>query len=72
MHRTEQERDAALEKLLRELSELLDTKPEPEPIATTSSTRRQALTARALRAGRRLIPCSNTTTETSTDEHQHH
>jgi hypothetical protein len=72
MHRTEQERDEALEKLLRELSALLDAKPEPAPIDTTRRTAHQALTERAMRAGRRLIPRSNTTTETNTDEHQHH
>lgn len=72
MNRTEQQREEALEKLLRELSELLDTKPEPGPIAITRITARQALTQRAMQAGRRLIPRSNTTTETNTDEHRHH
>lgn len=72
MHSTEQDREDALEKLLRELSELLDTKPEPGPIVTTRRTARQALTQRAMQAGRGLIPRSNTNTETNTDEHQRH
>lgn len=71
MHRTEEEQAAALEQLMRELSELLDTKPEPTPIGSTHRTARQALTDRAMRVGRRTILCSNTNTETSTDDHQH-
>ena len=72
MNRTEQQREEALEKLLRELSELLDIQPEPGPLVTTRRTASKALTQRATQAGRRLIPRSNTTTETSTNEHRHH
>jgi len=72
MNHTDEERAAALEQLTQELAGLIDTQAEQAPVATTHRTARQALTQKATRAGRRTILCSNTTTQTSTDEHQHH
>lgn len=74
MHRTDEEQAAAHEALACALAELLDSKPAQNPgiTATDPRTAQQALADRAKRAVRYAILNSNATTETSTDDHQHH
>lgn len=67
MHRTEEEQAAALESLTQALLDAIG--PNAEPPNQYAAQARQGLVRQKERAGRYAI---NTTTDTSTDEHQHH
>lgn len=70
MHCTEDEQSAALESLTQALLDAIG--PNAEPPNRFAAQARQGLVRQKERAGRYAIHNTNTTTETSTDEHQHH
>lgn len=70
MHRTEEERAAALESLTQALLDAIG--PNAEPPNRYAAQARQGLVRQKERAGRYATHNTNTTTDTSTDEYQHH
>jgi uncharacterized protein (DUF885 family) len=70
MDRTEEQQAAALESLTQALLEAIG--PNAEPPNRYAAQARQGLVRQREGAGRYAFHKTNTTTETNTDEHQHH